>query len=824
MNRKKPTGRTCILNVVFLVAWVCAVQSPVVSAEVTGPQGDQTAWTGESSRYVIELKTADGLYFTDAVRIDGESVGYFLVDTGSAISFVDGSVAGRHWEKTGSGLINQAIPFNLHRVRSISLGPVAISGSQIGSTGSTANSIFAHPRMRHYSKPVVGVLGMDILGRSPFTLDLSIVKPNLVLHDPARFITPKNVERQSITLIGRQPTEPSTGPIGYRVAVEAVINQVPAFVLIDSGANGELDLYDVFQKLHPQLKSERLPRGLNNDVITIGGAIKARETVRIEQCQLLGKSWKSLPQARIVPSTGLQAQHGKPVAGVVGTQTLSFCRLTFDLKNQSLWVEPDAYPALGELIRDKKVDIEHRDFVGLTLLTRAAVKGDYDAFSLLVQNGASMDVRANSEATIVHCAAWGGNDRILELIFKSAPRAGTWSNQRDKGGLTALHTAVIRGHLEVTARLLKEGAQIDALALGNNTALCHAVAVGDFEATNLLIKGGADVNHLPSNGQPPLVIAAINGDVKSYRLLSEHGARFPQKLPGGLHALHTAAKGGSPEIVTDVIAKLGDSTIDSRDSNDQTPLHIAAESGHIEAAKVLLDAGADLNARSLKRLNSHSIHMAARSGHAGFVEFLLDRGIPVDTKMGSDLTSLHIAAAYGRLDTVKLLVGRKASIRAVDAKRSTCLLMALSSGHEQTAKFIIECDPSLIGVGNNEGASAIHTAAERGFASVIIMMIKHRVDVSSVNTLQWQPIHVAAQADRTQVLQVLADEGADINAPGRLRMTPLHVAANAGAIESVRLLLKLGAKRDEKNDGGLTPSDMAMRAGHQHIISLLRDE
>ncbi|CDR94558.1 ankyrin repeat containing protein, putative [Babesia bigemina] len=77
---------------------------------------------------------------------------------------------------------------------------------------------------------------------------------------------------------------------------------------------------------------------------------------------------------------------------------------------------------------------------------------------------------------------------MVDLLLKANPHL---VNIRSPEGLTALHIAADRGHIEVIQCLLKHGADIDAMDDNYDTPLLVAAAAGNRQAVSVLLRNGA---------------------------------------------------------------------------------------------------------------------------------------------------------------------------------------------------------------------------------------------------------------------------------------------------------------------------------------------
>jgi ankyrin repeat protein len=182
---------------------------------------------------------------------------------------------------------------------------------------------------------------------------------------------------------------------------------------------------------------------------------------------------------------------------------------------------------------------------------------------------------------------------------------------------SALHAAVLRPKLDVAARLLHHGADINVKDGWNGrTPLAHVILVGSATALNAmqwLLDQGADPNVLDDAGRNALSLA-LPGGTDPCAALMARGARL---LP---HALHDAAGVTHPNA---------------------------------DAIRFVIDHGADINGRDER--GETALHLAALSHGAANVKALLALGADATVKNNEGLTAAEVAASFGDTAIAALL-------------------------------------------------------------------------------------------------------------------------------------------------------------------------
>lgn len=101
----------------------------------------------------------------------------------------------------------------------------------------------------------------------------------------------------------------------------------------------------------------------------------------------------------------------------------------------------------------------------------------------------------------------GENDALTELLNANAD-----VNAQDKEGLTALHCAASKGHVECIETLLNFGnADLNALDRLGASALHYAATFGQLDATRLLLTSGTLVDSVDYRGRTVVHCAAARG-------------------------------------------------------------------------------------------------------------------------------------------------------------------------------------------------------------------------------------------------------------------------------------------------------------------------
>uniref|UniRef100_A0A0E0HKA7 RING-type E3 ubiquitin transferase n=1 Tax=Oryza nivara TaxID=4536 RepID=A0A0E0HKA7_ORYNI len=169
-----------------------------------------------------------------------------------------------------------------------------------------------------------------------------------------------------------------------------------------------------------------------------------------------------------------------------------------------------------------------------------------------------------------------------------------------------LHVAAAKGHHEIAALLLENGADVNARNIYGQTPLMQACRFGHWEVVQTLLVWR--VENL--SGRTALHMAAAGGHVKCVRLLvadaaGDRDGYVNKAANGGVTALHLAALHGHVECVhllIDERASLAAQTLPcaappmASIGAGSTPLHYAACGGEVKCCQILVSRGADRTA------------------------------------------------------------------------------------------------------------------------------------------------------------------------------------------------------------------------------------
>ena len=112
-----------------------------------------------------------------------------------------------------------------------------------------------------------------------------------------------------------------------------------------------------------------------------------------------------------------------------------------------------------------------------------------------------------------------------------------------------------------------------------------------------------------------------------------------------------------------------------------------------------------------------------------------------------------------------------------------------------------------------EGASAVHVAAEKGHAKVLELLLQEGgVIHDTLLTNQNTPLHLAAKNGNTSCCEILLERGAEVDSPNAFGNTALHQAVSSSSTSTIKLLLKNGADAAAANHKSSTPLHFTMYA------------
>ena len=316
---------------------------------------------------------------------------------------------------------------------------------------------------------------------------------------------------------------------------------------------------------------------------------------------------------------------------------------------------------------------------------------------ILIQKGALLTGVSNHGFTPLHLAAFNGDVDMTKIIIENI--ATTDLDTPAFGEVTALHLAVIRGHLPVVSLLATAGANISAGDLVLFTPLHYAAWFGREQIAQYLLSFDIFPHLSSSVGDRPLHLAALKGHLRICTLLMEKGADVNVQDDEHHTPIHIASQMGHTAIVTFLVQARFNPILDQLTIYQDTALHLACYSGKLEVAKLLISvSGSEI--LTLENIWSETpFHAACTYGKSKeLVNYIQDQGnLSVNFQGRDGHTPLHSACYQGHIDVVHNLLERGADINIVarcpknnnfssdeeELEDQTCLHWAYERGHDE---------------------------------------------------------------------------------------------------------------------------------------------
>jgi len=415
-----------------------------------------------------------------------------------------------------------------------------------------------------------GIVGMDLLGRGPVTIDYAAA--TLTLHERSQF---KEGRRLSA------PAFPLTFTKMLPMVECTIHGRLRGTMLLDTGKLDALNVSNTFMRHNHAHFTERPGRPALQR--TFEGLQKLLLT-RLTDVSVFGETFAW-------PAVSLSLEESEEIrghrAGIVGAELLRHFRLTMDANAGKIWCVRNASPRLKEW-DEPGFDAKAADIMGITPLMRAAHDGLIEDVKRFLKSGAMIDAAESARGTTaLMMAAAAGHVDVMKVLLD----AGADREKLDKRGRSALLVALDEQQSAAAICLLQAKVKVDVEDSGKYTALTLACRNGDKAAVELLLKLHAKVEASDANSYSPMHVASVLNRKEIVELLIDAGAGVNVKDDNWITPLMMACQGGAKETA-ELLIKRG-AKIELADRKGNTVLHHAARGRNAAVVQMLLQVGAD---------------------------------------------------------------------------------------------------------------------------------------------------------------------------------------------------------------------------------------
>ncbi len=249
--------------------------------------------------------------------------------------------------------------------------------------------------------------------------------------------------------------------------------------------------------------------------------------------------------------------------------------------------------------------------------------------------------------------------------------------------------------------------------------------------------------------------------------------------------LTAAANGDSLQICW--LLKYG-AEIETKTSENVTPLIFAVANNREEAARILINNGANPNVKT----------------------YILE-------------TPLTLAVKNDNLDIAEMLIRDSAIVNEPDRYGATALHYAALYGYLKTADMLLYYD-AQVSCKSFDGTTPLMAAAWSGYTDIADLLIQNGAKCSERDNDGFTPFLIAAQNGDTVMMEYLLRNGSDLYEVNRYKYNALDLAIKVSSSDAVDYLLKKGDKWGESINKSVNPFAVATIYQRNSFITVMKEQ
>ena len=455
-----------------------------------------------------------------------------------------------------------------------------------------------------------------------------------------------------------------------------------------------------------------------------------------------------------------------------------------------------------------------------TSLVRAIKISDTDRVRTLMYADVNVNEKNYAGITPLTIAAEKGNMEIIKMLVEDGKAV---VNDPSSYGVTPLIAAAAAGNDKVVEYLIAQGADVTAKDDLGKTALIYAIGFDNPKLISSLIKLDNKAVNLPDNsGNTPLIYAAQKGLVNNIKLLLANGAKVDYRNPAtGLCALSAAAAEDQSAAIR-LLVRTGKADVNLPDLSGRTPIFYAVEQDKADALRTLISLGADVNAQDNNGVTP--LMRASAKNRQDCVNILLkQKNINTNLKDFQGRTAITYSVYAEEVAPAQALLKAGADINTRDSASNTPLMGAVKAKNDRMALFLIQQGAALTAA--NAAGENVFTLTDEYLPQ---SMTANVLGVKKAEAYQ-QALQIQAEklADVHTLEQQLADEEAvvqQLKDEQEARARAVAEAEAAALRAQIEQEYQAKAAEQMQNDPGLIRLQQQLEAAKAQKEAALQEE